>query len=242
MPEVTLPESVMSKNMKLFSSVQFSPLHKSSFPDQCHLRARRSNDAEVTAKSFRPLSLPAYSENGCIEDHFNPNRFPTNSLLGGSVIGLPEQESIASSHVMSDVEGITEGCTEIILNEGDGTTDNESMQGDAASCIVGTPVDLNKRIHDKRFELDVLSSSLTALDVLTQIKESQMTLNEIANIDHLKNIASVGKRLRQHNGAQQLQTSFTLSPEPLVGECEYGNDDQHANPDTFEAFDFEFDG
>mmetsp|Transcript_33322 Transcript_33322/g.60038 ORF Transcript_33322/g.60038 Transcript_33322/m.60038 type:complete len:245 (-) Transcript_33322:229-963(-) len=244
MPEVTLPASVVSANPKLFSSVQYGSLRESGFPrDQCdHLRVEKSNDAEVSADSFLPLSFPAYPQNGCIEAHFNPNRSSSNSSLGGSVIGLLSQKSGGNSQlIVDDVEGIAEGCNGIALNEVAGTLCNGPMQRDVVSSIVGNQVD-NEERYETRVELAPLSSSLTALEVLTQIKILPMTHNETVNIEPPKKATSVGNNILQQNGSQQLHTRLTPPQYSLAGMFSHDNDDHLANPDTFEAFDFELDG
>lgn len=242
MPEVTLPASVVSANPKLFSSVQYGSLRESRFPrDQCdQFRLEKSNDAEVIADSFLPSSFSAYPQDGHIEAHFNPNRSSSNSSLGGSVIGLLSQKSGGKSQlIVDDVEGIAEGCNGIALNEGAGPLCNGPMQRHVVSSIVGNQVD-NEESHETR--VDPLSNSLTALEVLTQIRKLPMTHNEMVNIELPKKATPVGNNILQRNRSQQLHTRFTPPQYSVAGMLSHDNDDHHANPDTFEAFDFELDG
>ena len=214
MPEVTLPESVVSTNPKSISSFQYGSLRESKFSRQCDpLQGREQYGA---TNSFRTRSLPLNSENGVGAYFTAKSDLPspsTHNSLDGVIQLLPQNCGANSQFRGDDVKGITEGCSDIALDDASVPSVQDS-RGDACS-----------------FDLAPLSSSLTALDVLTRTKDS---ISGMVNTGSLEKTLVSGI-ISQHNESQQLHHCF---PENPIG----GNDDQHANPDTFEAFDFELDG
>merc|ERR1719203_680238 len=114
----------------------------------------------------------------------------TNTLDSGIITGVLPQKSDLRLMV-DDVEGITEGCTESILGE-----DLNCRQGHVVSCgIGGNQVDYGKTCNSSS-ELAPFSSSLTAFDVLTHIREPQITHNDATkDTEPLNKAISVGNNI-----------------------------------------------
>lgn len=221
-PDFTLPESVVSASPKSLSSVQYGSLRESRNHFDRYLgMEEKSGMATTTHESMWSNSLPAYSR----------------SYMGGPVGSLPPQSG-ANSHPLDGIEAITEGCTGITLGNGL----NDTHRAGGLSTIFGSGADFNEESAGAGVDAGAisesapLSSSLTAMDLLTRIKGSRVMLQTTSPTEG---------HFPQPNELQQPHESFTHH-EQTQNEVEdtngYTIDEQYDNDDTFEAFDFELDG
>ena len=242
MPEISLPESVASTDPELSSSVPFGSLRESQFTHP-HLDRwqQRSNDnssnQQTTTTQFQPQSLPVYSggigsffpeSNDVTSPERNRNAANESSGIGGLLEGSLDGDS--NNYYARDIAGMTNQYNQLTLDgsgiphdgaNGNGTFDN------------GRPNNTNDDGN--------LSRSLTALDMLTRIRQtapleppSQLERSE-ANVNSRSNSNLTGL-IEQ----QQQQQQYNAAQSHVDGNEQHY--DHHANPDMFEAFDFELDG
>jgi len=193
-----------------------------------------------------PLSSPTVAADGCnnrVQSTHSNLTSSNNSLLGGSSgIG----SSLSKSELVSllrdddnDVEGITEGCHDISLHhEGrtTSTTDNNinNMVVHRDGCFDVHIVNNSNNNDSMESSGAPLSSSLTALDILTQFS--------VHNGESPRNNASFGETMISNEmhaatfAPQQQQ--YAVTENTL---CYDNDDDRDSNPDMFEAFDLDLD-
>ena len=154
-----------------------------------------------------------------------------SSGIGGLLEGSLDGDS--NNYYARDIAGMTNQYNQLTLDgsgiphdvaNGNGTFDN------------GRPNDTNDDGN--------LSRSLTALDMLTRIRQtapleppSQLERSE-ANVDSRSNSNLTG--LIEQQQQQQQQQQYNAAQSHVDGNEQHY--DHHANPDMFEAFDFELDG
>ena len=250
MPEITLPESVASTDPDLSSSVPFGSLRESQFThphlDRWQQRSNDSSSNQQTTTQFQPQSLPVYASTGSggIGSFFpesndvtslerNRNTPNESSGIGGLLEGSRDVDN--NNNYSSDIAGMTNQYNQLTLDgsgipaQGNVTFDNGRSNG--------TNNDGN------------LSRSLTALDMLTRIRQtaplappSQLERSE-ANVDSRSNPNLTGlieQQQQQQQQQQQHHHQYNAAQSLVDGNEQHY--DHHADPDMFEAFDFELDG
>ena len=225
MPEMALPESAASVDPDLSSSVPFGSLRESKFayPHFDRWQQRSNSNQEATTTQFQPHSLPAYS--GGIGAYF-PDPSNANTVTNASnelsgIGGLLEGDN--NNYSRDVVAGITDGYSQLTL-------ENTSFDN-------GRP---NHTINDEN-----LSSSLTALDMMTRIRQTApLTLQSQLDTSQPNNAENPRiTRLMENNSFQQheqneQQLQYSAAQRHLGENTAGGNTD---DPDTFGAFDFELD-
>lgn len=224
MPDIVLPESATATDES--SSVPYGSLRDSNFahPGFGFNRQDQMNTSRAAAMSsnFQPQSLPAFTEGGIgayisANNKNNTTRGFNHSGSGIGVLLQAEEESRTD-----EVSGITEGCAGLQLNE-------DINQGGWAYNNTGTnpPSQSDNRGFGANDEDVPLSSSLTAIDLLTRIRQSPTSHKKAVNMspnNTLNADCNVDPQLMQ----QQPQNAGT----PTSND----NDDSHEM-----AFDFELD-
>lgn len=225
MPEMSLPESAASVDPDLSSSVPFGSLRESKFAHPHFDRWQQVNQ-EATTTQFQPHSLPAYSSGigTYFPDPSNANTVTNTSNELSGIGGLLEGDN--NNYSRDVVAGITDEYSQLTL-------ENTSFDN-------GRP---NHTIDDEN-----LSSSLTALDMMTRIRQtapltlqSQLDTSQPNNAENPRITRLMeNDSFHQHeqNNEQQLQYSAAHQPRHLGENTAGGNTD---DPDTFGAFDFELD-
>ncbi len=242
MPEIALPESVASTDPDLSSSVPFGSLRESQFTNPHLDRWQQSNsnsNNQQTTMQFQPQSLPVYASTGsggigsffpesndAASSERNRSMLNESSGIGGLLEGSRDGDN--NNYYSRDIAGITNEYNQLTL-DGPGRTYAESngLQGNG-TFDNGRPNDTNDEGN--------LSRSLTALDMLTRIRQtapplappSQLERSE-GNVDSRSNSNLTGliEQQQQFDGAR---------PHADSNEQHYD-----ADPDMFEAFDFELD-
>ena len=225
MPEMALPESAASVDPDLSSSVPFGSLRESKFahPHFDRWQQKSNSNQEATTTQFQPHSLPAYS--GGIGAYFpDPDNANTVTNTSNGIGGLLEG---GNNNYSRDVAGITDEYSQLTL-------ENTSFDN-------GRP---NHTISDEN-----LSSSLTALDMMTRIRETApLTLQSQLDTSQPNNAENPSiTRLMENNSFHQheqneQQLQYSAAQQPLtrhLGENTTGGNTD--DPDTFGAFDFELD-
>jgi len=251
MPEMALPESVASTDPELSSSAPFGSLRESKFTHPYLDRWQQSNGSSIqTTAHFQPQSLPAYAATGSggIGSFFPESNYFTSSeknfLNESSGIGGLLDETLEGGNnndFSRDVASITDEYSHLTL-DGPVRPYEENSRGNV-SFDNGRP---NHTINDMN-----LSSSLTALDMLARMRQT----TQLAPPSHLERLEpnvhppstsrTTGlmencSTLYHHHHHHQQQQQYHHNAQSTVG----GNEqqyDQHADPDTFGAFDFELD-
>ena len=161
-----------------------------------------------------------------------------NNMSGGAGIGglLDESSNNTQCNGLGEVNGITEGCSELQLNEGADSMNHGGLPHNNGNASYG----LNG-FEDNHFDSAPLSSSMTALDILTMFHNNRGT----AMPDPSNRSADVDNNATQQNILHQpyynnVPAQYTDNNEGGSSCFGNDNDDRHANPDTFEAFDLEF--
>lgn len=223
MPEMALPESAASVDPDLSSSVPFGSLRESKFahPHFDRWQQKSNSNQEATTTQFQPHSLPAYS--GGIGAYFpDPNN--ANTVTN-------------TSNESSGIGGLLEG------DNNTGITDQYSqLTLENTAFDNGRP---NHTINDEN-----LSSSLTALDMMTRIRQtapltlqSQLDTSQPNNAENPTRITRLTENnsFHQHEQNEQ-QLQYSAAQQTLtrhIGENTAGGNTD--DPDTFGAFDFELD-
>ena len=228
MPEMALPESAASVDPDLSSSVPFGSLRESKFAhphfDRWQQKSSNSNQ-EATTTLFQPHSLPTSCGIGAyFPDPSNANTITNTSNELSGIGGLLEGDN---NNYSRDVAGITDEYSQLTL-------ENTAFDN-------GRP---NHTINDEN-----LSSSLTALDMMTRIRQtapltlqSQLDTSQPNNAENPRITRSMeNDSFHQHEQNEQ-QLQYSAAQQPLtrhLGENTAGGNTD--DPDTFGAFDFELD-
>lgn len=228
MPEMALPESAASVDPDLSSSVPFGSLRESKFahPHFDRWQQKSNSNQEATTTQFQPHSLPAYS--GGIGAYFpDPDNANTVTNTSNELSGIGGLLEGGNNNYSRDVAGITDEYSQLTL-------ENTSFDN-------GRP---NHTISDEN-----LSSSLTALDMMTRIRQTApLTLQSQLDTSQPNNAENPSiTRLMENNSFHQheqneQQLQYSAAQQPLtrhLGENTVGGNTD--DPDTFGAFDFELD-
>lgn len=242
MPEITLPESVASTDPELSSSVPFGSLRESQFTHPHLDRWQQNNGSsynQQTTTQFQPQSLPAYASTGSggIGSFFpecndvtsserNRSMLNESSGIGGLLEGSRDGDN--NNYYSRDIAGITNEYNQLSL---DGPGAESNGQGNVTFD--------NGRPNDT-YDDGNLSRSLTALDMLTRIRQTAPPMAPPSQLNHSE--ANVDSRSSSNLTGlieQQQQLQYNAArPHADSNEQHY---DHHADPDMFEAFDFELD-
>jgi hypothetical protein len=237
---MVLPESAASTDPELASSVPYGSLRDSKFahPGFGFERIPAQSSLAPQSTNFQPQSLPAY---GGIGSYFNINnnnlsRNSSHSGIGSLIEESDENGGITQSQQTDSVSGIAQ-----IFNSGFQLSENNNHYSGAGG--LGTAVfhqPLRDGTANNNYDAP-LSSSLTALDILTRIRlspeggtttapsENRMQ----ADLDHQQQLEQQTAPRTHH--LHQFGPHYTQHSHDADEEL----DDN--NPDTFEAFDFELD-
>mmetsp|Transcript_15389 Transcript_15389/g.32389 ORF Transcript_15389/g.32389 Transcript_15389/m.32389 type:complete len:428 (+) Transcript_15389:84-1367(+) len=280
-PPMALPESV-SSNDPIASSVPYGSLRESRFayPQQrglsqndnfgtssSHAKMASSNPGHNSLHSFHPQSLPAQSGIGAYFNRQDNIASAAENVSTGSGIGGLLNEAGNNqqfSEGSGDIAGIMERCTDLQLND-----DGESMNQRALPIHQNTAYENTSGFGGNNHDQAPLSSSLTALDILTMAhrnRGSHISRSELEppsqapfGFESNRNLetrisTNLGNEQRSHIGHQQVILHgpyFNHTPAQYTdnnvhnydrgGSFDNDNDDNHANPDAFGAFDLELD-
>jgi len=244
MPEIELPESVASTDPDLSSSVPFGSLRESQFTHP-HLdrwqQSSSNNSYQQTTTQFQPQSLPAYASTGsggigsffpesnnAASSETNRNMLNESSGIGGLLEGSRDGDN--NNNYSRDIAGITNDYNQLTL-DGSGRPYAESNDQRNITFDNGRPYGSTDDVN--------LSRSLTALDMMTRIRQtaplappSQLERLESNGVDSSSNSNLTGLM-------EQQQQQYNAAQSPVGGNEQHY--DHHADPDMFEAFDFELD-
>jgi hypothetical protein len=240
MPDFLLPESAASTDPELSSSVPFGSLRKFAHPGFGFERAGHAQQQSASA-NFQPQSLPAF---GGIGLYFpSNNNLSKNSSHSGIGCLIEESEMGVTRQSQTDtVSGISQAMNSgLQLNK----SDNFSGSGGLSATIYHQPLR-----DGPPSNFAPLSSSLTALDMLTQMRQSDSE----PTIDASNEAHTANNHLPQEGQEQQqidqpvappLQPLHHLNPHshqyPESQPNSSQDDDiENNNPDTFGAFDCEW--
>jgi len=230
MPEIELPESVASTDPDLSSSVPFGSLRESQFThphlDRWQQSSSNNSYQQTTTTQFQPQSLPAYASTGS----------------GGIGSFFPESNNATSSETNRNMLNESSGIGDLLEGSRDGDNNNNYSRD-----LAGITNDYNQLTLDvagRHFFFDNddgnLSRSLTALDMMTRIRQtaplappSQLERLESNGVDSSSNSNLTGLM------EQQQQQQYNAAQSHVGGNEQHY--DHHADPDMFEAFDFELD-
>mmetsp|Transcript_23814 Transcript_23814/g.39247 ORF Transcript_23814/g.39247 Transcript_23814/m.39247 type:complete len:364 (-) Transcript_23814:2076-3167(-) len=245
MPEISLPESAASTDPDLSSSLPFGSLRESQFThphlDRWQQRSNDSSSNQLTTTKFQPQSLPVYASTGSggIGSFFpesndvtlperDRNMLNESSGIGGLLEGSRDGDN--NNYYSRDIAGMTNQYNQLAL-DGSGIP-HDGAQGNV-TFDDGRPNGTNDDGN--------LSRSLTALDMLKRIRQtaplappSQLERPE-ANVESRSNSNLTGLMEQQ-----QQQNQYNAAQSLVDGNEQHY--DHHADPDMFEAFDFELDG
>ena len=239
MPEIELPESVASTDPDLSSSVPFGSLRESQFThphlDRWQQSSSNNSYQQTTTTQFQPQSLPAYASTGsggigsffpesnnATSSETNRNMLNESSGIGGLLEGSRDGDN--------NIAGITNDYNQLTL-DGSGRPYAESNDQQNNTFDNGRPFGSTDDGN--------LSRSLTALDMMTRIRQtaplappSQLERLESNGVDSSSNSNLTGLM-------EQQQQQYNAAQSPVGGNEQHY--DHHADPDMFEAFDFELD-
>ena len=231
MPEIELPGSVASTDPE-YLSTPFGSLRESQFTHPNLDRWQQgSGNIQQTITQFQPQSLPAYgvSGSGGIGSFF-PESDNTASLgrnemnepsgIGGLLEGSQGVDN--NNDYFRDLTNITNDYSHLTLNGPGGPLEQRNIPFDDGRPNYTTTNDGN------------LSSSLTALDMLTRIRQTRPLAPPPSQIERIQVHEEPPLNLNTTGHTEQ-QSEHDSSP---THEQHY---DHHADPDMFEAFDFELD-
>ncbi len=234
MPEIALPESVASTDPELSSSVPFGSLRESQFTHPHLDRWQQNNGSsynQQTATQFQPQSLPVYASTGSggIGSFFPESNDVTSlernrsesSGIGSLLEGSRDGDN--NNYYSRDIAGITNEYNQLTL---DGPGAESNGQGNVTFD--------NGRPNNDTYDDGNLSRSLTALDMLTRIRQSAPPLAPPSQLEHSE--ANVDSRSSSNLTGliEQQQQQYNADS----NEQHYYH---HTDPDMFEAFDFELD-
>lgn len=245
---MSLPESVASTDPELSASLPYGSLRESKFAHPGFGFERVPSHAQQqTTTTFQPQSLPAY---GGIGSYFpannNLSRDSSHSGIGSLIEESDEMGGMRQSQTDS-VSGISQAMNSgLQLNEGG----NYSGPGGLSTVVFHQPI--RDGPTNNNYDSAPLSSSLTALDLLTQMRQSPDRGTTIAPHDNRaqeesNHLAQQPQQLEQQTAPpmqhlpqfSSYARHHSSGVEPNLAHDEEIDDN---NPDTFEAFDFELDG
>ena len=247
MPEIELPESVASTDPDLSSSAPFGSLRESQFthPHLDRWQQHRSNCSSIhqqTTTQFQPQSLPAYAATGSggigsffpeLNNNTTSERDASNesSGIGGLLEGSGEGD--IHNNYSRDVAGITNQYSQLTF---DGSSRHYAVGQGNVSFDSGRP---NHTTNDGH-----LSSSLTALDLLARIRQTTPIVPTSQIDEQLEPNADPPTGLME--SSTPLHHQLLLPQHHNEARSHGGGNleqqyDHHADPDMFEAFDFELD-
>ena len=229
-PDMSLPESAASTDPELSSSVPFGSLRESKFAHPGFGFERMPDRSQQqSTNNFLPQSLPAY---GGIGSYFplNNNNSSRNSSQSGIGSLIEESDELKQSHNES-VSGISQA-----MDYGLQLNEHEKSYGPGGLSTAVYHQPLQDGPSSNNLHSAPLSSSLTALDILTQIRQSPGGGLKAAPRDNRNQADDIS--WPQESTNQQLEKSPPMSS---AHEDDNIIMEDH-NPDTFEAFDFELDG
>jgi hypothetical protein len=225
-PDMALPESAASADPES-SSVPFGSLRESKFahPGFGFERMSGQNTRTSASTMFQPQSLPAYSGIG---SYFNANNNNLSTSSHSGIGSLLEEAEGRQSQVDSDCSGLSQ-----VFDSG------LQLNEQANHANPNPPAPSQTNFQQPCRDRDVpMSSSLTALDILTQIRQ-QSSPGRKATPASPDNKSPVDNSITQQQ-QQQEQTNQARNLHQLTNVA-HDDDIEHHNPDTFEAFDFELD-
>ena len=231
-----LPESAASTDPELSSSVTFGSLRESKFAHPGFGFKRMPDSSQQQSTNFLPQSLPTRG----IGSYFPVNN---NSSMNSSQSGIgsliKESDELKQSYDES-VSGISQAMDYgLQLND----QDNRYAPGGLNTAVYHQPL---RDGPSNNSDSAPLSSSLTALDILTQSRQSPergvSTASE-KNRNQVDKISWPQESSNQEREHLMVQKSLPMQLPIEAGQCSAHEDDmEDHNPDTFEAFDFELDG
>eukprot|EP00804_Cyclotella_cryptica_P003269 CCRYP_010504-RA/>CCRYP_010504-RA protein AED:0.01 eAED:0.01 QI:303/1/1/1/1/1/2/3142/374 len=242
-PDMVLPESAASTD-PTSSSVPYGSLRESKFSHPGFGIERMPGQISFGTDSanFQPQSLPAYSGSHGIGSYFNMNndlsRESSNSGIGSLLEESEEYGRMRHSETDS-VSGISQAFSSgLQLNVQDNPGDTEAGKQTAFPPS-------RRHVRTTNDDPAPLSSSLTALDILKQIRQSPNRMTPMAHPDNRALDANNALQLQR----QQIQHGRhwhefdSSSPNYDEAALNSAHDDkvEDNNPDTFEAFDFDLD-
>lgn len=231
---MVLPESAASTD-PTSSSLPYGSLQESKFshPGFAIERVPGRMSFGTEPANFQPQSLPAYSGSHGIGSYFNiNNNLSRNSSNSGIGSLLEESEEIGRMR-HSETDSLS-GITQVFSSGLQLNVPDNSADAEARNQATFPP----SRRHFGTINVDPapLSSSLTALDILKQIRQRPDRMTPIANPDNRAGIAN--NPLQQQHHWHEFDS---LSPKYDGAEPNSTHDDdvEDNNPDTVEASDFD---
>ncbi|KAL7520085.1 hypothetical protein ACHAWX_004830 [Stephanocyclus meneghinianus] len=233
-PDMVLPESAASID-PTSSSLPYGSLRESKFshPGFAIERVPGQISCGTEPANFQPQSLPAYSGSHGIGSYFNiDNNFSRNSSNSGIGSLLEESEEIGRMR-HSETDGVS-GITQV-FSSGLQLHEPDNAGYPEARNQTTFPPSL-RHFGTTNVDPAPLSSSLTALDILKQIRQRPDRTTPIANPDNRAFVADNSLQQRQH-----WREFNSLAPKCDEAEPNSTHDDEVGdnNPDTVEAFDFD---
>ena len=232
-----LPESVVSTDPELSSSVPYGSLRDSKFahPGFGFERIPTRSSFSQQQSTFQPQSLPAY---GGIGFHYHVNDKHSRDSSNSGIGSLIEESDEVRRKQTANVSGITQ-----VMNSGFNLNENDDQFSSGGFNTTA----FHQPLQDDPSDSAPLSSSLTALDILTKIRQESPDRGAMAapkdsdpetdnNTWYRQQHRQVGQQIAPH----MHQFSPNTSQDQLNGDRNSPTGED--NPDTFEAFDFELDG
>ena len=245
-PDMLLPESAASTDPELSESAPYGSLRESKFahPGFGFERMQGPITQQQSSNSFQPQSLPAY---GGIGSYFpmnnNLSRDSINSGIG-SLIEESDEIMMRSSHSQTEtISGLSQVMSSgLHLNEQENNPDG--LGGLPPINFHEPPPNSRATNNDP----EPLSSSWTALDMLTRMRQSpdRGTANKPMNSEVQPDSSAVPTQpaLQQQLDPQQMQPLHHFNPNhgQYLNATESSTRDEEIedyNPDIYGAFDFE---
>ena len=240
-PDMLLPESAASTDPELSEPAPYGSLRESKFahPGFGFERMQAPITQQQSSNSFQPQSLPAFGGIGSyfpMNNNVSVSRDSINSGIG-SLIDESDEIMMRSSHSQTDtISGLSQVMSSgLHLNERDNNPDG---LGALPRTNFHHPPPNNKATNN---DPEPLSSSLTALDMLTRMRQSPDRKTTNKPINTIPTQPAMQQQLDQ----QQMQPLHRFNPyhgqHSNAAETSATKDEEieDYNPDVTGAFDFE---